>query len=35
MDKMFASKLVQFATDKADYESLYVKTKALANVMSQ
>ena len=31
-DKMFASKLNEFAVDKVDYEALYVKTKELANV---
>ena len=35
MDKMFAQKLSDLAKDKVDYEALYVKTKMLANVMSQ
>ena len=35
LDKMFAQKLTDLALSKADYEGLYVKTKMLANVLSQ
>ena len=34
LDKMFADKLTTLALNKADYESLYVKTKHFANVKS-